>query len=226
MENPKNVDNQRLMPPSRQLFSRQQPLWHLFALSILTMSVYPVVWFYKTLKDLSAEAEYIQEKALPEDEPFSDSSADKDPSTYSISQLYEIKKLYQISPLLRTIGLLVPVLDLYLLFNLFKSIIVLQPANNSFAQKHSIFTSIFLALITRALTLCVILKGAFYMLCFLNVLPLLYIQHLLNNFWKLHEREKLEIRYHFSAPEFISMVIGSVIIGLILMGFFVLPESK
>ncbi|MBI2809514.1 MAG: hypothetical protein HYX67_01600 [Candidatus Melainabacteria bacterium] len=93
--------------------SKAQPLWHVIVLNILTMSAYTIIWFWKTWRDLAEHANSI------------DMDVPADPV---------VMKLRNVSPVLRTLGALVPVLQLFLMPGPFMLLFLLAVAPFVLAQ--------------------------------------------------------------------------------------------
>jgi hypothetical protein len=182
--------------------SLQQPIWHVFALGILTCLAYPFYWFYKTWRDLSQAAgndAYLKNPAL---KPFTN-----------------------ISPLLRSIGLLVPILHLYLALMLFKGIAELHPNSQSLPRRHPLFCSgvlVALMLICFSLT---VLPDAWYLCSFAAVIPLCVAQSWLNSYWRSVEPIGLNVRHAFSGKELLCIIVGSLLLGLVLASFWLVPGT-
>src|SRR6185295_16770392 len=88
--------------------SKQQPVWHVIVLCILTCTAYVWYWFYKNWRDLS-DAATLRAETEPGLQNFKD-----------------------ISPMLRTIGSFIPIWALYLWFTQFKGIAQLNPNPESY----------------------------------------------------------------------------------------------
>ncbi len=175
--------------------SMQQPAWHVIVLSILTCSAYPIYWFYKTWRDLKAEAQSARGQTNPHLEQFAD-----------------------ISPMLRTIGLLIPFFDIYIAVTLVKGIAELNPQDSAFSRKHPLVSSGLVLGFVIALACLYKLPGTLYMLSFAAAIPLAFVQSWLNNYWKSAESSDLIVRQAFTGKELIAVILGSLLLGLILAG--------
>ncbi len=175
--------------------SMQQPVWHVIVLSILTCSAYPIYWFYKTWRDLRAEALTERGRANPNIEQFAD-----------------------ISPMLRTIGLFIPIFDIYIAVTLVKGIAELNPRDNAFSRKHPLVASGLVLGFMIAFACLYKLPGVLYMLSFAAAIPLAFVQFWLNNYWKSQEPSDLIVRQAFTGKELIAVILGSLLLGLILAG--------
>lgn len=173
----------------------QQPAWHLIVLSILTCSAYPIYWFYKTWRDLKAEAQSARAQ-----------------TNSTLAQFVDI------SPMLRTIGLFIPFFHIYIAVTLVKGIAEINPKDNAFSSKHPLVSSgLVLGFIIALVCLCK-LPGTLYMLSFAAVIPLAFVQSWLNNYWKSVEPPDLIVRQAFTGKELIAVILGSLLLGLILAG--------
>lgn len=197
IDKPANSDSAQL---SAESLSRQQPAWHVVALCVLTCQAYPFYWFYKTWRDLSQQA------ALPEN-----------------SQLEALRPFAGVSPLLRSIGLLIPIWHLYLAFGLIKGIASLYPKSNSFPVAHPRITGALVLLAISALLSLSALPGSLYLLSFTAFVPLALAQHWLNAYWAKVESKDLIVRHAFSGLELAAIILGSLWLGLILASFWLLP---
>jgi len=182
--------------PSVMPDSRQQPVWHVLSLSILTCMAYPFYWYYKTWRDLSQAAGVENCQNNPALKPF-----------------------HNISPLLRTIGLVVPILNFYLALTLIKGIAELHPDSGSFAHRRPMLTAgIFTALLLICSSLSA-LPGAWYLCSFTAAIPLAVVQNWMNIYWRSVEPNGLNVRHAFSGKELLCIILGSLLLGLILASF-------
>lgn len=174
--------------------SRQQPLWHVVVLSILTCGAYPVYWFFKNWRDLKSEAtsERVANAKL---EPFSD-----------------------ISPLLRTIGLAIPFFNIYMAVTQIKGIAELNPSEKSYSKQHPLIASGLVVGFLIGILFLYRLPGILYMLCFAAGVPLAFAQSWLNNYWRSIEPAELIVRQAFTGKELIAVILGSLLLGLNLAG--------
>jgi len=178
--------------------SKAQPLWHVIVLNALTLSTYTIIWFWKTWRDLAEHANSI------------DLDAPADPA---------ILKLRNASPTLRTLGALVPVLQLYLTSMLFTRAAELYPRKNSIVHKFPIATGMLMTLVMFACFWLYKLPGAFMLLFLLYIGPFVLAQSWLNAYWKTQEPPDTLVRQAFSASELACLILGAVLLGLIVTGF-------
>lgn len=178
--------------------SKAQPLWHVVVLNVVTMSAYSIVWFWKTWRDLADHANAI------------DMDLPANPA---------LLKLRNTSPILRTMGVLVPIWQLYLTSTLFSAIAQLYPAPDTFAHKNPIATGMIMTLVMFGCMSLYRLPGAFMLLFLLYVTPLVIAQKWLNDYWKTQEPPNTLVRQAFSAGELASLILGAVLLGLIVTHF-------
>lgn len=189
--------------------SMQQPIWHVVALNTLTMSAYSLFWFFKTWRDLKAHA--IEK--LDKEKSRAEASA-VDPS--DLKRLGEWNKLTEISPLIRTIGIIIPGWQLYLVFDLFKRVANISPLAN-----HNRSTAIALAMTVSlgVMFAAAALPGAFYFLYLTGVVPIAIAQHLLNGYWRTQEKPGILIRHAFTPGELVAIILGASWLGLCIAHF-------
>lgn len=178
--------------------SKAQPLWHVIVLNILTMSAYTIIWFWKTWRDLAEHANSI------------DMDVPADPV---------VMKLRNVSPVLRTLGALVPVLQLFLTSLLFTRVAQLYPRKTSIVHKYPMAIGILMTLFMFACLSLYRLPGPFMLLFLLAVAPFVLAQSWLNAYWKTQEPPNTLVRQAFSSGELASLILGAVLLGLIVTGF-------
>lgn len=176
--------------------SLRQPVWHVIVLSILTCFAYPIYWFYKNWRDLKAAA--LQNLDTPNE---------------------TLNQFADISPMLRTIGLFVPIFDIYIALTLIKGIAEINPKDGAYSAKHPLIASgLVMGSIIALLYLC-ILPGVLYLLSFTAAIPLAVAQSWLNNYWRSVEPEDVIVRQVFTGKELIAVILGGLLLGLILAGY-------
>jgi hypothetical protein len=171
--------------------SRQQPLWHLIVLNILTCSTYSLYWFYKTWRDLAAQAETPQGLEEP-----------------------KLDQFRKISPMLRTIGIFIPIWHLWLAFHLFSGIAKLYPESNTLPSRHPNYTAAAVLALVFAVLQLGHLPEPYHVLAFTAAVPLAIVQGWLNDYWKSIEPADLIVRHAFTGKELIALVAGSVLFAL------------
>ncbi len=176
--------------------SLQQPLWHVVVLAVLTCSAYLFYWFYKNWRDLSAQAGRAAGAGC------------------------QLSRFENVSPLLRVIGLVVPVLNIYLAATQIKGIAELVPNSRSFPRRHPLLASALVVGGIIVLQLLSRLPGPLFLLSFSACLPLACAQHWLNDYWRSVESPGLPVRYAFTIKEMVVIIAGSLWLGLVLAGFF------
>lgn len=192
--------------------SKRQPVWHVFVLHILTLSAYSLVWYYKNVRDIHEFAkEAAQDTAGTRSEQFG----------------AVIKRYEKTQPFLRSAGLVVPLLQLYLVGQFFKDCAELYPVKESFVSQKSLLSGIILTVLMVGLFWLYKLPGAFFLLFLLSAIPMAIAQSWINAFWSaVEEKEKdLMIRHAFSAGELVSIIVGSMVFGLIVVSFFISPNK-
>lgn len=181
--------------------SRQQPLWHVVVLSLLTCTAYCFYWFYKNWRDLSAEAAaQLREDSL------------------------KLAKFHNISPLLRAIGLVVPVWNIYLVLMQLKGIAELYPRAESFPRRRPLVAATLVLLGFIAVLGLGALPGVFYLLSLLAGFPLAIAQSWLNEFWRSVEPANRPVRFAFTVKELAALIVGSAWLGLIVVGMMMMPK--
>lgn len=179
--------------------SLAQPVWHIPVLVVFTCSAYPFYWFYKNWRDLAEAA--AQDSSKPDLAQFANKSC-----------------------LLRTIGLIVPILNFWLGFGLLKGLASLHPDTGSFPKKHPIAAPLLLLVSITAMEFLAALPGSLYLLSFLVCVPLCVAQSWLNAYWVSVEDPPRLVRHAFSIKELAAIIIGSLWLGLVLAGFFIVPN--
>lgn len=192
-------------PPVEFRESKRQPTWHVFVLHILTLSAYSLIWYYKNVRDLH---EYAKEAASGDANDWQEA-------------LPVIKRYEKTHPLLRSVGLIVPLLQLFLVGQLFKDCAELYPDSNSVMRRQPLLCGIALTAMIVGLFWLYKLPGAFFLLFLLSAIPMAIGQFWLNAFWSSVEDDDLIVRHAFSAGELVSIICGSMILGLIVVSFFI-----
>lgn len=115
-------------------------------------------------------------------------------------------QLYNVRPILKAIGLFVPVLSLILVYEQLKDI---SDFSKAAGVEESFSPGVVLALI-MIFNIFRILPAPYWGLSFLSVLPLVVVQRVLNAYWA-KEQSDLPVRSKFSIGEIITMVIGGIL---------------
>lgn len=196
-------------------------MWHVIVLNILTLSAYSLIWFYKNVKDLS-EAARERSNSEPDGDTGSGSEKTADiVQNQADKAALTLKSFAKSSPILRTLGLLLPVLQLYLIGRFFKECAELNPDRDSLPGKHPLIAAIVLTSLMFGLFWLYKLPGAFFLLYLTASVPMAIAQSWLNKFWQQEEGSDLVVRHAFSVGELASIIAGSIVLGLVVVGFYV-----
>lgn len=193
--------------------SRQQPIWHVIVLHILTLSTYWPFWFAKNWSllihayKLAAGEESPDERLVPYEG--------------GNDQLDGVRGK---DPILLTIGMFVPIVNLILAFQLFSQISKLTSDRQSFRALHPKQTAALLLLSMIGLYTLGYLPSTLFLLCLSSFAPMAVAQHWLNQYWKRNEPPDSLVRGAFSTTELIAVIIGSLFLGLIVITPFVVPH--
>ena len=193
-------------------YSRQQPGWHVFALSVFTFSIYNVYWLYKSLnflKDAAADQQIKDAKASSPDAP--------DQVKHSFCQEH---------PWFSTLLFLIPIVNLIIGMQFFALVGSLLPERQSFWHKNHLFCAFALAIAFGALFLFNLLPEPYHLLYLLNALPLALVQTGLNKHWKVVEQGKLVVRAAFNPIELVVIFFGAGLLGLCAVGPSVIPSGS
>lgn len=178
-----------------QLAYFAQPLWRLAVLSTCTFGVYNFYWFYRTWRMLRAVAGSDQGRR---------------------------------SPLLLTAGVLVPLLNLYLVYRLFTEInaaatgtgLAPDSRTQKIVQGRGATKPVSAGALTAAfvvLTALWRLPGAFWLLTFLSVGPLMIAQDQVNRYLAARQSGAMA-RQGFTWREVVMLIVGGVFLALALLG--------
>lgn len=132
---------------------------------------------------------------------------------YKANQRLYVTQQNAIKPFWRTLGLLVPILNVYLLWKLFNDI-------KKFAAEAGVASYPYPGLLTLVFLACSALyrlPGLFSFAGFSSVLPILIVQHTLNRYWK-KEQPALPIQTQLAWPEIAICVLGSILLILATIG--------
>ena len=173
-------------------YSKQQPGWHVFVLSVLTLGIYNPYWFYKNLITLNQEGAAENSK--------------------------ESKRFCVNHPYFSTLLFFIPVANLIIAMEFFAAVGELLPDKNSFWFKHNMLCAFGLALAFGALLLLGLLPEPYHLFYLLSALPLSFAQSNLNAFWKQEEGGEQLMRSAFNPIELIVIFFGAGLLGLITVG--------
>ncbi len=192
--------------------SRRQPVWHVIVLHILTLATYSPFWFAKNWSLL------IHAQKLTQGEE----GADERLVSYTGGD--ELAGVKGKDPILLTIGMFVPLLNLYLAFELFNQIAKLEPDKTVFRAQHPKLSAALLLASMFGLYMLGNLPSTLFLLCLSSFLPLALAQHWLNQYWKQHEPADSMVRQAFSTIELLAVIFGSLLLGLLVITPFVMPH--
>lgn len=193
--------------------SQQQPVWHLMVLMPLTFYMYIFYWANKTWRQLRREA--IAELPDSGDVVASRGQDEHQPRVVSGEALSLFRN---INPGLRTIGLFVPFLQIYVLAILVLGIANLVPNANSFPRRHPLLACGLTVGSFFALTSLSKLPQPYFMLALLAPMALCFAQHWLNQYWVSVEPENTIVRHGFNGGEMVAIIIGAVLLGCVTAG--------
>lgn len=127
-------------------------------------------------------------------------------------------------PILLTLGMFVPLLNLYLAFELFNQIARIEPDKKTYRAKHPKITAGLLLGAMFALYMLGNLPSTLFLLSLSSFAPMAVAQHWLNGYWKQHEPSDSLVRQAFSSLELCAVIFGSLLLGLIVITPFVVPK--
>jgi hypothetical protein len=192
--------------------SRRQPVWHVIVLHILTLATYSPFWFAKNWSLMI----HAQKLAAGEEE------ADERLVAYTGGA--ELEGVKGRDPILLTLGMFVPLLNLFLAFQLFNQIARIEPDKNTYRAKHPRITAGLLLTAMFALYMLGNLPSTLFLFCLTSFAPMAVAQHWLNQYWKQHEPKDALVRQAFSSLELCAVIFGSLLLGLIVITPFVAPK--
>ncbi len=177
--------------------SLKQPAWHVLVLCWVTSIAYLIYWSYKNWRDFSKQAALVSDAAQSE----------------------ALKPFKDISPLLRSIGLFVPVLNLFLIVTQFLSIAQLVPDEKSLPRRSPLLAAgiIFGSFISLTFLFC--FPPPFFFLGLLSAIPFAFVQHWINQYWDSVEPSGRAMRHAFSVKELIVIIFGGMLQGLTVAGY-------
>lgn len=178
--------------------SLKQPAWHVLVLCWVTSIAYLIYWSYKNWRDFSKQAALVSGDA---------------------AQSEALKPFKDISPLLRSIGLFVPVLNLFLIVTQFLSIAQLVPDEKSLPRRSPLLAAgiIFGSFISLTFLFC--FPPPFFFLGLLSAIPFAFVQHWINQYWDSVEPSGRAMRHAFSVKELIVIIFGGMLQGLTVAGY-------
>lgn len=118
-----------------------------------------------------------------------------------------------------------PILNIYLALTQLKGLAELHPNANSFPRRHPLVSSGLVLAAMIGMGFLSRLPGAWFLLSLLVCLPMAVAQSWLNAYWRTREHKPLQVRHAFTVKELISIIIGSLLLGLVTAGFFIVPPD-
>ena len=193
--------------------SLKQPAWHVLVLCWVTSIAYLIYWSYKNWRDFSKQAALVSEAG---GNPDGNGAARK---LTDGAQAEALKPFKDISPLLRSIGLFVPVLNLFLIVTQFLSIAQLVPDEKSLPRRSPLLAAgiIFGSFISLTFLFC--FPPPFFFLGLLSAIPFAFVQHWINQYWDSVEPPGRAMRHAFSVKELIVIIFGGMLQGLTVVGY-------
>jgi len=163
-------------------YSFYQPVWQFVVLSILTLGIYDIYWYYKNWKHLKA----IQ---------FSN-----------------------FSPVLRTIGLLIPIVNFFIIYKAHKDYryLIIEKGIN-----RDIYPGLIVLVIAISFALTR-LPDPYWLLCFIATIPLAIVQDILNELWDTVQVGKPR-RTAWRGRQIFLIVVGTILWTFTIIGM-LFPE--
>ncbi|HEY9870492.1 MAG TPA: DUF4234 domain-containing protein [Candidatus Obscuribacterales bacterium] len=196
--------------------SLRQPAWHVIALSVLTCCSYLFYWFYKTWRDLQA---YAHDRATDPGSPLSHFAGISPPLRTLGLLLPLVNFLFGIilpRLLVLTMGVMFSILALYFCVTLIYGIARLHPNAASFARRRAPLATGLIVLGLVGFTSLAKLADPFWLLSFGCCVPLAIVQSWLNAYWRSVEDTELAVRQAFTIKEILAIIVGSLLLGLVL----------
>lgn len=185
--------------------SRQKPVWQLIVITFVTLTLNVPFWIYKTCSVLKKHA---REAANNPDIQVSES----------------IAKYANSRPWLNGLITTIPVVNFFVVATLFRDIASAIPDEENFARKNSTFAGLALALAMASIWMLGRLDGPAFLSFTLVSVPMAIAQSWLNSYWSKVEQQEYRgkttfVGGGFSPIELISVVVGAMGLGLVVLGF-------
>lgn len=212
---PVAATNQRAEITVRE--SLRQPAWHVVALSVLTCCAYLFYWFYKSWRDLQA---YAHDGATDPHSPVSRFAAISPPLRTLGLLLPLVNFLFGIilpRALVLTIGIVFSILALYFAVTLIYGIASLHPNAASFPRRRAPLATGLIILGLLGFTSLAKLPDPFWLWSFGCCIPLAIVQSWLNAYWQSVEDTELVVRQAFTIKEILAIIVGSLLLGLVVV---------
>lgn len=194
--------------------SRRQPIWHVAVLYILTMSGYSLIWFFKNWKVLRDAQKSLCDETIEDERLVRVKAGD-----------VELSRFANISPWLRAVGLLLPLVQLYLAWQTFKNIALMAPDKAAAQRQHPLLAATILVLVFVGLFWLYKLPGSYWLFFLTSFIPLAIAQYWLNQFWESVEEKPAPVRFAFSVWELLMLIVGSMFLGLNVVRPFVIQPG-
>jgi hypothetical protein len=214
-------------PDELALDSRQQPVWHVLVLGLFTCNLYVGYWAFKTYADLKRES--IEVNGFPAD-PAAEAAgvmtrpvlkpipARKDDLRLDTHTRETLQSFSRVSPALRAIGMIAPIIQIYLAATLTIGISNLVPRENSFPRRNTLgATGLIAGSFLGALSLGY-LPVPYFLIASVAMIPIAVLQHWLNEYWVSVESPELLVRHGFNVWEMLTIIAGASLIGLVIAG--------
>lgn len=237
------VKEVKTAPKQAERDSRQIPAWHVVVLSVVTLGIYNLYWFYKTLNQLKTAAQIAFEvenpgSIAPETNQSESDRAVMDElrkearaalNTLSRDDSKEVFLAMHKWPVgMYTLLFAIPVVNLLALMRLVNQFCLLRPGSKDL-RENSRFLAFALSLGFGASVLLLklpLLAVQYKLLTYFTVtsLFLAVAQSWLNQYWKVYEGDRLLVRQAFNPLEILLIVLGASFIGLLVVSQDVLPK--
>ncbi|MBX9670032.1 MAG: hypothetical protein K2X93_20700 [Candidatus Obscuribacterales bacterium] len=206
-----------------KLKSLRQPAWHIIVLSVFSLSLYLVYWYYKTVRDIKGYALKVESEGAP--------TADRCDvlSKYTKARPFLASILLvaptALAPLflslmpeaaIRATMPLIPLILLGFFAFLFRDIAALG-VDQSLLRRNPSYAAFALTISMAMLWVLHKSGGAFYLMFTLVSIAPAIAQHWLNNYWQRVEPEETLVRRSFSGGELVTLILGSFILTLIML---------
>jgi hypothetical protein len=192
--------------------SRKQAAWHVIVVTFFTLTLYVPFWIYKTCALLKKYAR--QTKA----------SSTTGQAQQCFSHDDALTKYANARPWLSALLSIVPVINCFVIANLFRDIATAIPNSENFARKNPTFAGLTLTLAMACLWMLGKQDGPAFLLFTLVGVPVAIAQGWLNLYWDRlehheHPDQSMVVRGSFSPLEIIAIVVGGMAVALVVVGF-------
>ena len=211
-------------------------------LRVLTCFGYVFYWFYKNWRDLQMAASSDCGPGREQQSPAAESP--RSAGVIPPAEQPELERFREISPPLRTVGLILPLINflfgivlpaglviglgvlfsagaVFLAATLIASIAAISPSHGSFPRCHPRLATAFVLIALIGAMALARLPDPFWLLSLAGSIPLAIVQSWLNSYWRSVEPPSLLVRHAFSGKELVTIIIGSLLLGLIIAGMMI-----